>query len=292
MAETDQLTGTLVENRFEILHPLGEGGMATVYKAEHKHVDLVVAIKVLNKDNDMSSTDIERLKREARALNSLFHPNIVKVYSFGFLDSGHPYLVLDYLEGQSLDNIVSSGKLPELDWTLEVFQQICRGLACAHESNMIHRDLKPSNIMIVEKDENGSFVKLLDFGIARSQVQGMNDQKLTRKGEIFGSPLYMSPEQISGKDIDLRADIYSFGCLMYETLSGKPPLLGDTIILTLMKHIGETPAQISSICERTIPVELEQIVAKCMEKAPEKRFQTVPEIEEALLKCAKKLKDS
>ncbi|MBX9721269.1 MAG: serine/threonine protein kinase [Candidatus Obscuribacterales bacterium] len=289
MTETAPLTGTTVENRFDVLEWIGEGGMATVYKAKHKHVDLDVAIKVLNKDNDMTDVDIERLKREARALNTLFHPNIIKVYSFGFLDSGHPYLVLDFLKGSSLDDLIALRKMPSLEWTIETFMQICRGLDCAHESKMIHRDLKPSNIMIVEKDEEGSYVKLLDFGIARMQIQGIADQKLTRKGEIFGSPLYMSPEQISGKEIDHRADIYSLGCLMYEALSGNPPLLGDTIILTLMKHMTESPTAITPIFEQELPAGLEALVFKCMEKDPEKRFQSTKEIEAALLKCAQAL---
>ncbi len=289
MTESEPLTGTTVENRFEILEWIGEGGMATVYKAKHKHVDLDVAIKVLNKDDDMSSVDIERLKREARALNTLFHPNIIKVYSFGFLDSGHPYLVLDFLQGSSLDDLISMRNIPSLAWTLETFMQICRGLDCAHESKLIHRDLKPSNIMIVDKDEEGCYVKLLDFGIARMQVQGVEDQKLTRKGEIFGSPLYMSPEQISGKELDHRADIYSLGCLMYEALSGNPPLLGDSVILTLMKHMTENPPPIMSSFEQDLPEGLETIVFKCMEKDPEKRFQSSKEIEAALQKCAQAL---
>ncbi len=286
MTETDHI-GTLVENRFEILHSIGQGGMATVYKAEHKQVELVVAIKILKVDEDMSPSDVERLKREARALNSLFHPNIVKIYSFGILESGEPYLVLDFLEGETLDDIIMSGDLKPVDWAIEAFRQICRGLACAHDSCMIHRDLKPSNVMIVAKDDEGTFVKLLDFGIARSRKHSVSDQKLTVKGEIFGSPLYMSPEQATGKEVDHRADIYSFGCLMYETLCGQPPHVGESMVQTLMKHVGETPAPLSSV--REIPFSLEAIVAKCMEKNPANRYQAVAEIEADLGECAANL---
>ncbi len=290
MANDSNMVGTIVENRFEIQGLIGKGGMASVYKAEHKNVELEVAIKVLNADEHFSEADIERLKREARALNSLFHPNVVKVYSFGFLDSGEPYLVLDLLKGQSLDDIIVSGTLPDLDWTIEAFIQICRGLEAAHQTGLIHRDLKPSNVMIVDTDEDGAFVKLLDFGIAKSAMPKDNELKLTRKGEIFGSPLYISPEQISNKEIDKRADIYSLGCLMYESLCGQPALMGDTVVLTLMKHLQEKPPAMATHTEREIPKELEAIILKCMEKAPADRFQNVQEIEDELVRCIRNLK--
>lgn len=289
MANAVNLIGTVVENRFEVQSLIGAGGMATVYKAEHRNVELIVAIKVLNSDHDLSPADIERLKREARALNSLFHPNIVKVYSFGFLESGEPYLVLDFLAGQSLDDIVVSGTLPPLEWTVEAFIQICRGLGAAHDSNLIHRDLKPSNVMIVDRDEDGAFVKLLDFGIAKSSQPKDTDQKLTRKGEIFGSPLYISPEQVSNKELDHRADIYSLGCLMYESLTGQAPLMGETVIQTLMKHLTEAPPAMATVCDRKIPADLEAIVIKCMQKKPEDRFQKVSDIEADLEKTWKVL---
>lgn len=290
MANDSNMVGVVVENRFEIQGLIGKGGMASVYRAEHRNVDLKVAIKVLNADEHFSQADIERLKREARALNSLFHPNVVKVYSFGFLDSGEPYLVLDLLHGKSLDDIIVSGNLPPLDWTVESFIQICRGLDAAHQSGLIHRDLKPSNVMIVDADEDGAFVKLLDFGIAKSSMPKDNEQKLTRKGEIFGSPLYISPEQISNKELDKRADVYSLGCLMYEALCGQPALMGDTVVITLMKHLQEKPPSMATHTEREIPQELEALVLKCMEKAPDDRFQSVQEIEEALALCLQKLK--
>ncbi|MBX9686018.1 MAG: serine/threonine protein kinase [Candidatus Obscuribacterales bacterium] len=287
MPESKDLTGTVIENRFEIISGLGEGGMASVFKAKHQQVDLLVAIKILKKELDFSPTEIERLKREARALNSLFHPNIVKVYSFGFMDDGSPYIVLDYLEGKSLEEIILSGQRPGLDWILEAFMQICRGLSCAHEGGLIHRDLKPSNVMIVPKEEDGSFIKILDFGISRSTSAGDNEQRLTAKGEIFGSPLYISPEQLSGKEIDQRADIYSLGCLMYETLTGRPPFLGDTVFLTLMQHMNEKAKAINEIDPNLkMPEGLEEIVMKCMEKQASARFQSAEELEKALAQCA------
>lgn len=270
--------GEIVENRFEIEKHIGTGGMATVYRAKHLHVDLNVAIKILNRD-EMNEKDIERLKREAKVLNSIFHPNVVKVYSFGFLESGAPYLVLDLLDGKSLDQMIQSEKCLPIVWLLRAFDQICEGLICAHESGLVHRDLKPSNIMVVKPDEDGAFIKLLDFGIARSLVTAPSEQKLTRHGEIFGSPLYMSPEAIQGKEMDHRSDIYAFGCLMYESITGVPPFIGNNVIMTFMKHMTEQAKPMAELTPGLrIPAEIEAIVAHCMRKDPDARYQSVADV--------------
>ena len=270
--------GEVVENRFEIEKHIGTGGMATVYKATHRQVDLNVAIKILNRD-EMNDKDIERLKREAKVLNSIFHPNVVKVYSFGFLDAGEPYLVLDLLEGKSLDQLIQSEKCLPIPWLLEAFEQICKGLICAHDAGLVHRDLKPSNIMVVKPDEDEAFIKLLDFGIARTMSAAPDEQKLTRHGEIFGSPLYMSPEAIQGNEMDHRSDIYALGCLMYESITGAPPFLGANVIVTFVKHMTEKAKPMSEVMEgRTVSPALEAIVSRCMEKAPEARYQSVAEV--------------
>lgn len=282
------MIGTTIENRFLIHSLIGEGGMAEVYRASHQAVDLNVAVKVLKKDANFSESDIERFKREARALNSLFHPNIVKVYSFGFLETGQAYLVLDLLEGKSLEEIILGKEEYSLSWSMEVFLQICKGLSCAHEQSIIHRDLKPSNIMIVDSEEDGSFVKLLDFGIAKSSAPKDGEQRLTRKGAIFGSPLYMSPEQISGKELSLASDIYSLGCLMYESLTGSPPFQGDTMIITFVKHMQEQAEPFSAHGLADYPKELEELVFQCMEKEPAKRMQTAGEVVLALEKILAK----
>jgi eukaryotic-like serine/threonine-protein kinase len=278
------LIGATVENRFEILSMVGEGGMASVYKARRRQSGDLVAIKVLKRHEHFSYTDIERMKREARALRSLFHPNIVRAHSFGFLESGEPYLVLDFLKGKSLDDYICSGETLSIEWVLEVLIQICGGLACAHEIGLIHRDLKPSNVMIIDPPEDGAFVKLLDFGTAKFTAPEPQDLALTQKGIIFGSPFYISPEQISGMSFDERTDIYSLGCLMYETITGRLPYVGKNQMDTLMKHLHEEPPPFSQVVTgRVIPVEIEAIVLRCMEKDPEARFQYVFEVEQALL---------
>lgn len=274
--------GELIENRFEIEKHIGTGGMATVYRAKHSQVDLHVAIKILNRD-EMNEKDIERLKREAKVLNSIFHPNVVKVYSFGFLESGEPYLVLDLLDGKSLDQMIQSEKCLPIVWLLKAFEQVCDGLICAHESGLVHRDLKPSNIMVVKPDEDAAFIKLLDFGIARSLVTAPGEQKLTRHGEIFGSPLYMSPEAIQGQEMDHRSDIYALGCLMYESITGAPPFLGNNVIMTFMKHMSEQPKPMAEVTPGLrISPELEAIVIRCMQKDPNARYQSVAEVRKDL----------
>ncbi|MBY0357594.1 MAG: serine/threonine protein kinase [Candidatus Obscuribacterales bacterium] len=276
--------GLLIENRFELVSAIGRGGMANVFKAQHRQVDLTVAVKILNYDAVVSESELERLRREARALNSLFHPNIVKVYSFGVLDDGAAYLVLDYLEGRSLETLIETEGPPKLDWAMNCFRQICNGLTYAHESGLIHRDLKPSNVMVLHQPQEGADIKILDFGLSRADnTAGKKEQRLTKIGEIQGSPLYMSPEQIQGKEADIRSDIYSLGCLMYETLSGQPPLMGETTIATLMKHMQQLPEPFAQVKGSSqVPAKLEQLVFQCMEKDPNKRFQTVREVESAL----------
>lgn len=292
----DNLIGTIVENRFEILSRLGEGGMATVYKAEHREMDQMVAIKVLKRHAEFNKSDIERLKREARALKTLFHPNIVKAHSFGFLSTGEPYIVLDYLHGKSLEDIISTGQLPPIKWTVEVFIQICRGLECAHSNGLIHRDLKPSNVMIIDEtvcdaEHDGAFVKLLDFGTAKSSAPKKNEMALTQKGVIFGSPFYISPEQIAGKEFDIRTDIYSFGCLMYEIITGVPPYIGETDMDTLMKHLHAQAYPFYRVVPDTeLPEGLEEIIFRCIDKEPDNRFQTAAELEKALKACLKDCK--
>lgn len=293
--KTPNLIGTTVEDRFEVLSLIGEGGVAFVYKArlaDHAKAqgqgERFVAIKVLKRHEQFSLTDIERLKREGRALQRLRHPNIVKAYSSGFLKTSEPYLVLDFLNGKSLEDYIYKSDLFSLTWTLNTIVQICRGLSCAHDNGLIHRDLKPSNVMILDAPSDGAYVKLLDFGTAKFTVSQPDELQLTKKGIIFGSPLYISPEQISGKTFDKRADIYSLGCLMYEALAGQLPHKGKNEMGTLLKHLHEEPKTFSELkIARHIPDEVETIVAQCMQKDPEARIQNVLEVEERLTACLK-----
>lgn len=288
MNQTDQFIGRVVENRFEISSFVGRGGMAVVYKAQHRQVDRTVAIKFLQKSYADEGVNLERFKREAKLVNSLFHPNIINMYSFGILDSGEPYLVFDYIDGVSLsERIQANGRLPQ-EQAANIFKQVCDGVGYAHENGILHRDLKPSNIMLIPGETGKDHVKILDFGIAKllPEVEE-HAQQLTQAGEIFGSPLYMSPEQCQGEELDARSDIYAMGCMMYEALAGQVPLLGKNVLATMAKHISELPPRFSNLGIEITP-RFEQIVFRALQKDRQERFQTMPELSAELSMVAVK----
>ena len=274
----DPLVGAFFADRYQIISILGRGGMSAVYKAKHTLMDRLVAIKIL------VASDVPSLKRfqlEAKLVSSLKHHNIVTVYDFGVSFKGQPYLAMDFLEGKSLmEEIREIGRLPVLRATW-IFCQACDALNYAHKRDLIHRDLKPSNFMLVNEEEHEDVVKLVDFGIAKHLTMPVTESgQLTQTGQILGSPLYMSPEQCMGNRLDARSDIYSMGCVMYEAITGRPPLLGNNTLDTLQKHIHESPRSFASVDPELIalPEQIEKIVLKCLEREPENRYQTMLEL--------------
>lgn len=280
----DELVGTLVAGKFEIISLLGKGGMSVVYKTKHKLINKVTAIKMMLPHLVSSESSRMRFQQEAQASATLDHPNVIGVYDFGFTADGTAYLVMDYLEGESLSEIIErEGALP-VERAVPIFLQAADALAHAHEKGIIHRDLKPSNIMILKDSEGGEHVRLVDFGIAKLLPQsGEEVQALTQTGELFGSPLYMSPEQAIGKSLDKRLDIYSMGCLMYEALTGQLPHQGETTLDTMLKHMNAEPKPFKKVSENlNIPKSIEAIVFKCLEKKPEDRYQSMNELKQEL----------
>lgn len=278
------MIGKTFADRYVIESVLGLGGMSIVYKATHKLMNRTVAIKMLKRKMLEEVMLLERFKVEAQAASSLNHQNIITIYDFGVTSDSEPYLVMDCLEGESLkDEIDAKGALP-VSRAVSIFKQICDGLDAAHKKGIIHRDLKPANVVLLENDDGSVHVKLVDFGIAKVLPQeGQQAQQLTQTGEVFGSPIYMSPEQCLGKVLDTRSDLYGLGCLMYETLTGKPPFLGTSFLETMNKHVGETPKPMSEIAPNAnIPAELEAIVLQCMAKVPEERFTSAGELRDHL----------
>ncbi len=256
--------------KYELQEKLGSGGMSVVYKARDLALDRYVALKLLLPKMGVEQIDTMRFQQEAKAASRLEHPNIVKVHDFNVTEDGVPYLVMSYLSGISLsDAIKQEGGLSPGRW-ISIMVQACDALSCAHENNVVHRDIKPSNFVLCEEKGN-EVLKLVDFGIAK--IETNDEQALTKTGEVFGSPLYMSPEQCSGSKVDLRSDVYSLGCVMYEALAGKPPLVGDNSLATIVKHLQETPASIASVCPKLPGIEsIDKIVMKCLEKKPEDRY--------------------
>ncbi|HEY9682626.1 MAG TPA: protein kinase [Oculatellaceae cyanobacterium] len=278
MAKEDPLVGNILADRFEVLAKLGEGGMSAVYKARHMLMDRIVAIKLL------FASDIQSLKRfqlEAKLACNLNHINIVSVFDFGVSNKGQPYLVMDYLEGRSLGDCVKVDGPMQLDRALGIFTQACDALTYAHKRDVIHRDLKPSNFMLVLDDNYSELLKVVDFGIAKQMsFEDAAGQGLTKTGEVFGSPLYMAPEQCLGRRLDARADIYSMGCVMYEVLTGTPPLVGMNALDTLHKHINEDPQPFAVANPRcaNLPPMLERLVFKALARDVDQRYQSMLEL--------------
>ncbi|HEY9783960.1 MAG TPA: serine/threonine-protein kinase [Candidatus Obscuribacterales bacterium] len=267
--------GQIINDRYEVVSIIGRGGMGIVYHVRQRLLDKEYALKTLD-TSQVTETTWRRFQQEAKAMSKLDHPNLTRVHELDLLDGFQPYFVMDLVPGTNLaKRLKEKGPLSVAE-AIPIFVQVCFGLGYAHEKGVIHRDLKPSNIMLIEA-AGGPSVKIVDFGIAKLIYADDGDnQGLTRTGEIFGSPLYMSPEQCLGIAVDHRTDIYSLGCLIFEALTGLPPFLGDTALSTMMKHQSEVP---STLKQATLggdfPPELEALVARLLEKDPPRRYQNL-----------------
>lgn len=280
----DSLIGTTLAGRYKILSKVGRGGMSIVYKGQHLLMDRIVAIKMLHADLISDPTTISRFQQEARAVSALTHPNVILVFDFGLSSQGLPYLVMDYLQGESLSDIIKQQKHLPVKRCIEIFTQACDALTHAHHKGIIHRDIKPANIMLTVDEEGHEIVKVVDFGIAKMLPRdGEEAIKLTQTGEIFGTPLYMSPEQIMGRPLDVRSDIYSLGCVLYESLTGRPPCLGNNAVDTMNKHLAQEPPHFADVLvDEDIPEAIEAVVWKALAKDPNNRYQTMSDLKQDL----------
>ncbi len=280
---TASLVGQILSERYEILALVGVGAMGSLYRGRHLSLDRPVAIKVLHADLAEDDTNMERFAREARIAASLQHPHVVHVYDVGNAPDGAPYLVMDFLDGKSLAEIVKDlGPMP-LRRALPLIAQIAQGLDYAHSKGLLHRDLKLSNIMVVNEHGHES-AKIIDFGIAKLLTESQA-QSMTATGQTFGSPLYMSPEQCQGHKLDYRSDVYSLGCVMYEMLTGVPAIKGDSVVSTIYKHLNEVPKRFAEVLPGAkFPGGIEEAVFKALQKNPESRFQSAGEMYDAIAK--------
>jgi serine/threonine-protein kinase len=280
----DPYIGKTVGRHYQIIACLGQGGMSTVYKARDVTIGRTVAVKFLSHGTKSREETLIRFQREAHLIGRLDHPNIIGIHAFDFTADKQPFLVIDYLNGETLAQKISrSGALP-IKTSIEIFIQVCDGLAHAHSNGILHRDLKPSNIMLATTGPGSTTVKILDFGIAKFvEASEGTTQQLTQTGEVFGSPLYMSPEQGLGKPLTVSSDLYSMGCLMFETLTGIPPFYGKTAVETILKHQTEVPSPLrEATMGAEFPEQLEKIVATLLEKEPSKRYRSAVELSNAL----------
>lgn len=283
--DKDHLIDFVIDDKYQILELIGKGGFGLVYKAKHLAMDRIVAIKLLKENLTADKLSRLRFEKEAKTFSQLNHPNIISVFDYGLLPSGQPYLVMDYLDGISLDQVIATEGHLEEKRAVNIFTQICDAMSFAHEKGLIHRDLKPGNIMLMSMPENPEFVKLFDFGVAKPlEILGGNEPRLTLEGEVCGSPVYMSPEQCFGKGADARSDIYAMGCIMYETLAGKPPHEAPTVLETMTQqaYLAAKPFHEFNP-EVTVSPALEAVILKSLEKHPEYRQQTMRDLKQELL---------
>ena len=267
----------IISDRYKVISIIGHGGMGAVYKVEQIFLRRLFALKTLH-GHDFTEVAIRRFHKEAQAASKLNHPNLVKAHDFGVLENHQPFFVMDLVEGQNLSQYSRRVGILPIEEVLNIFIPVCFGLNYAHEQGVIHRDIKPGNIMLAvsPKEPGGYIPKVVDFGIAKmSESEDAHSMTLTRTGEVFGTPLYMSPEQCTGIKVDHRSDIYSLGCVMYEALTGAPPFHGDTALNLMMKHQSAMPASLKEASMgREFPSTLEAIVAKTLIKDPNNRYQS------------------
>lgn len=277
--------GEIVGEKYKIIKLLGHGGMGSVYKVEQIFFRQFFALKTLT-GQDFPDVAIRRFQKEAQAASKLNHPNLVRAYDFGILGTHLPFFVMDLIEGENLSEYSKRIGILSIDEVLKIFIPVCFALGYAHSEGIVHRDIKPGNIMLdTSSGPNEPYVpKVVDFGIAKlTDDEGGNSVNLTRTGEIFGTPLYMSPEQCLGTKIDHRTDIYSIGCVMYEALTGAPPFHGESALNLMLKHQSEKPPTLKEASlGREFPEALEQIVGKTLEKNPDQRYQSLIDLSEDL----------
>lgn len=287
----DKLIGTVIADKYEIMSPLGKGGMSMVYKAKHKMMDRVVAVKLLRPELCAIPQLVERFKNESRAISSLRHPGIVAVFDFGLMKNATPFLVMDYLEGETLDKVLKEQEKIELKEAVNLVASACDALNHSHTKGIIHRDIKPSNLLVRVETNGKKTLTIFDFGIAKMLSQdGQTIHKLTSSGEIFGSPLYMSPEQSEGAKIDARSDIYSMACVLHEMILGKPPFRGETPVETIMMHMNEEAKPFTEFDpDHGIPAELEAAIHKALSKSADERFQSISEFHDTIIDAATKV---
>lgn len=283
-APQDPLIGSVLDKRFELLSLLGTGSTGSAYKARNVLLDKYVVVKILHKFLLASPEALERFRKEAQIATALNHHGISQVFSHGMAEDGRPYIVMDYLQGESLANVLQTDGCLSIERFFNLFLQVTDALNFAHEKGVIHRDIKPSNIVIV-KEDNDERAIILDFGIAKT-INESGDQSSTKTGALLGSSAYMSPEQCRGAPVDNRSDIYSLGCIMVESLLGKTPFQSDSQLDMMYKHLNESAEDHCNLTQ--LPAEIAEILRKCLKKNASDRYQSLIELKDALRRGAER----
>jgi eukaryotic-like serine/threonine-protein kinase len=279
MVSGSHLVGSQV-GQYEVKQVLGMGGMGTVYEGLHPLIHKRVAIKVLHPHFSRDAGMVSRFLSEAKAVNAIGHRGIIDIFAFGELPAGHHYFVMELLEGRSLEQVLrAEGPLP-VDRVLDWADEILDALSAAHETGVVHRDLKPSNLFLVEPPHGRRFIKVLDFGIAKLLTHGPDSPQHTRTG-LVGTPSHISPEQVTGAEITHAADLYAFGCVLFELLTGRPPFSAESALGVMGKHVSELPPLASEL-RSALPPELDAIIAELLAKQPGDRPASAEAVRVAL----------
>jgi serine/threonine-protein kinase len=265
-ADSDPLLGTMIGERYRLESVLGTGGMGTVYLAEHVLMEKKVALKVLHPTLAVVGSVMERFQHEAVALSRIEHPNVVTATDFGKLPNGAYYLALQYIEGGNLAELIEREGPLDAERSANIALQVARALAAAHAEAIVHRDLKPHNVMLTRSADNALVVKVLDFGLAKLRSKS-GDEPSINTGSVFGTPHYISPEQLSGSRVDGRSDLYSLGVMLYEMLAGSRPFDGKDVRDILRRQVTETAATLPE----SVPVPLRELTEQLMQKDPDAR---------------------
>jgi serine/threonine protein kinase len=276
--------GEIFDGKYRIERPIGQGAMAIVLEATHLQLEDRVAIKLLLPQWAADPEFVERFMREGRAATRIRSEHVVRVFDVG-VTGAHPYLVMEYLDGSDLDQVIAQqGALP-VELAVDYLLQACEAIAEAHARGVVHRDLKPANLFLIRRADGSACVKVLDFGISKATIGVAPDTRTTEPSTVMGSPHYMSPEQmLSSKNVDVRADIWALGAILHELLVASPPFVGETIA-ALSAAVLRDPAPPLTTLRTDVPPQVEAVVLRCLEKEPARRFANVAELAAALAEC-------
>jgi serine/threonine-protein kinase len=280
----DPLIGLVLSDRYRIIRKVGEGGMGAVYQAEHALIEKRIALKVLFPELTRRTDLVARFLQEAKAASRIGHENVIDISDFGQSPEGLVYIAMEYLDGRDLSNLIKTDGPQAWPRARPILMQIAKALRAAHEHGIIHRDMKPENVFLIQREGRPDFVKVLDFGIAKSvNHDDSSGPRLTQAGMIFGTPEYMSPEQAQGQTPDHRVDIYALGCVMYHLLTGDVPFHADNFMGILTKHMLEpVVAPRKRNPGMGIPADVEAVCLRALEKDRDKRWQDMDAFYRAL----------
>ena len=267
----DPMLGKVLAGRFLLVEKLGQGGMGTVYKAMHTQMDRICALKLLTPQSNDTESAVARFKREARMASRIDNAHAVTIYDFGEAEGGLLYLAMEYIDGKPLTRVLSEEQGLGINRTVHITRQIAEALTAAHALGIVHRDLKPDNIMVAQKAGDADYVKVLDFGIAKTVADDADN--VTKTGFILGTPVYMSPEQITGDKLDGRSDVYSLAIIAYQMLSGRLPFEGDNVQSIMIKRVTGDPIRLSQ-ATHSVSDSVEEVVMAGLARNRDERIAT------------------